>query len=91
MGVIINEFIVYILSYNFATHLTCLLTLTVYKYNELQVFGATQKLGCKANCKTPLFFTVYMKLLYEASNFYQGKTPSQNGILVKNKVFDKKD
>jgi hypothetical protein len=30
----------------------------MYKYGELQVFDITQKLSCKANCKTPLFFIV---------------------------------
>ncbi len=29
----------------------------MYKYGELQVFDATQKLSCKANCKTPFFFS----------------------------------
>jgi hypothetical protein len=28
----------------------------MYKYNELQMFGATQKLSYKANFKTPFFF-----------------------------------
>jgi len=28
----------------------------MYKYNELQVSNATQKLSCKANCKTPFLF-----------------------------------
>jgi hypothetical protein len=35
-------------SYNFATHVThviCSLALTTYKYSELQVFNATQKLS----------------------------------------------
>jgi hypothetical protein len=36
----------------FATHATCLLALTTYKDSELQVFGAIQKLSCKANYKT---------------------------------------
>ncbi len=79
------------MSYNFATHATCLLTLTVYKYNELQIFGVTQILSCKANCKTPLFFIVYMKLLCEASNSYRGEHHPKMGILVRNKVFDKKE
>jgi hypothetical protein len=45
-------------SYNFAIHATCLLAFTTYKYGELQVSNATQKLNCKANCKTPFFFMV---------------------------------
>ncbi len=43
------------MSYNYATHVTCPLALTMYKYSELQVSSATQKLSCKASCKTPLF------------------------------------
>jgi hypothetical protein len=53
-----NYTIVYMMSYNFIIHATCPLALIAYKYNELQVFGATQKLNCKANCKTPLFIIV---------------------------------
>jgi hypothetical protein len=49
---------IYTVSCNFATHATCLLEFMVYKYNKLQVFVATQKLSCKANCKTPLFLIV---------------------------------
>jgi hypothetical protein len=59
--------------------------------NELQMFGATQKLSCEANCKTPFFLIMYMKLICEASNFYQGEHNLKMGILVRNKVFDKKD
>jgi hypothetical protein len=40
------------LSCNFATHATCPLAFTMYKYNELQVSFAIQKLSCKASCKT---------------------------------------
>lgn len=43
------------MSCNFATHTICLLALTMYKYYELQVSNAIQKLSCKAICKTPLF------------------------------------
>jgi len=49
---------VYMMNCNCATHATCLLTFTSYKYNELQVSYATQKLGCKASCKMPFFFIV---------------------------------
>jgi len=35
---------------------TCLLTLIVYKYNELQMVIVTQKLSCKASHKRPFFF-----------------------------------
>jgi hypothetical protein len=34
---------------------TCPLTFTMYKYSELQMSFATQKLSCKASCKTPFF------------------------------------
>jgi hypothetical protein len=33
----------------------CLWTLTMYKYNEMQMSYATQKLNYKASCKTPFF------------------------------------
>jgi len=46
---------VYMVNCNFVTRATCLLKLTMYKYSELQVSVATQKLSCKANYKTPLF------------------------------------
>jgi hypothetical protein len=59
---------VYMVSCNFATNATCLLTFTVYKYNELKVSFATQKLSCKTNCKTPFFLIVfwicYMVMFY---------------------------
>jgi hypothetical protein len=40
---------------NSVIHVTCSLALTTYKYNELQMFGVTQKLSCKASYKTPFF------------------------------------
>jgi hypothetical protein len=46
---------IYVVSCNFAIHVICPLALTTYKYNELQVSSTTQKLSCKANCKTPFF------------------------------------
>ncbi len=49
---------IYIVSCNFVIHATCSLALTLYKYNELQVSGAIQKLSCKASCKTLLFIIV---------------------------------
>jgi hypothetical protein len=42
-------------SCNFPTHAICLLALMTYEYSELQVSFATQKLSCKASCKTPFF------------------------------------
>jgi hypothetical protein len=44
------------LSCNCVTHVICPLALMAYKYNELQMSFATQKLSCKANWKTPFFF-----------------------------------
>ncbi len=35
-----------------------------YKYNDLQMTGATQKLSCKASCKTPIFFMLIIKVEY---------------------------
>jgi hypothetical protein len=51
-------------SCNFATHATYPLELTLYKYIELQMFFATQKLSCKANCKTPFFLMVNLVLCF---------------------------
>jgi hypothetical protein len=58
---------VYTVSCNFVIHATCPLVLTTYKYNELQVSFATQKLNCKANCKTPLFYhsATYVHMLVD--------------------------
>ncbi len=53
------SYIVYTMSRISVTHATCLLTFTVYKYNELQVSFVTQKLSCKTICKTP-FFSQYV-------------------------------
>jgi len=50
--------IIYMVICNPTTHATCSLAFTTYKYNELQVSFAIQKLSCKANCKTPFFFIV---------------------------------
>jgi len=50
---------IYMLNCNFATHATCSLEFTTYKYNELQVFFVIQKLSCKANYKTPIFLIVF--------------------------------
>ncbi len=46
------------MSCNSTIHATCPLTLTTYKYNELQVSCAIQKSSCKASYKTPLFLIV---------------------------------
>jgi hypothetical protein len=45
----------------------CSLTLTTHKYNEFQVSFATQRLSCKANCKTPLFLIMFKCLLWNPS------------------------
>jgi hypothetical protein len=49
------SFIIYTMNCSSATHATYLLALTAYKYSELQVFGAIQKLNYKASYKTPIF------------------------------------
>jgi hypothetical protein len=54
------------MSYNFAIHATCPLALMAYKYNDFQVYGAIQKLSCKASCKTPLFLMVIIKVEHSA-------------------------
>jgi hypothetical protein len=46
------------MSWNSTIHLIYPLALTTYKYNELQMSDATQKLSCKASCKTPIFIIV---------------------------------
>jgi hypothetical protein len=51
------------MSCNFATHAICPLAFTAYKYSELQMFFATQKLSCKANCKTPFFLIMLIEEL----------------------------
>jgi hypothetical protein len=51
---------VYMVSCNFAIHAICLFTHMMYKYSELQMSSPTQKLSCKANCKTPFFFIVWV-------------------------------
>jgi hypothetical protein len=50
-------------SCNSIIHATCALTLAAYKYNELQVSYAIQKLNYKANCRTPFFLimNIYLK------------------------------
>ncbi len=46
---------IYTMSYNPTTHATCWLVFMAYKYSELQMSSTTQKLNCKASCKTPIF------------------------------------
>ncbi len=46
---------IYIVYYKFVIHVTCLLAFTTYKHSELQMSATTQKLSCKASCKTPFF------------------------------------
>ncbi len=50
---------------NFVIHETFPLTLTVYKYNELQLFGVIKKLSCQASCKTPFFHSdIYQQHIF---------------------------
>ncbi len=54
---------------NFTTHVICLLALMMYKYSELQVSSATQKLSCKASYKAPLFLIVICSLKFLINTF----------------------
>jgi hypothetical protein len=44
------------LSCTIATNATCLMQLTLYVYDELQVAIVIRKCGCKPNYKTSIFF-----------------------------------
>jgi hypothetical protein len=50
---------IYMVSYNFATHATYLLTFMVYKYSELQVSFATQNLVARPITIHNLFLIVF--------------------------------
>jgi hypothetical protein len=50
------NYTIYMVNCNFTTRVTCLLKLVAYKYSELQMSFATQKLSCKASCKTPFYY-----------------------------------
>jgi hypothetical protein len=54
---------IYIVNYNFATHATCSLEFMSYKYNELQMSVATQKLSCKASCKKHPYSSLWVWLI----------------------------
>ncbi len=43
------------MNYNFVIHAIYSIALTMYKYNELQVFGATKNLSCEASYETFFF------------------------------------
>jgi hypothetical protein len=69
------SFSVYMVSCNFATYVICPLALTTYKYNELEVSFAIQKLSCKANNKTTIFIIVSVETKYDIyANFTQNFT-----------------
>jgi hypothetical protein len=55
-------------NYNFVIHATCPLTFITYKYSELQVFIAIQKLSCKVSCKTSFFHSIR----YLGTNWFEG-------------------
>jgi hypothetical protein len=55
--------IIYTVNCNSTTHVICPLTLTTYKYDELQVVIATQKLSYKASCKRPLILIMCIIIL----------------------------
>jgi len=64
--------IVYMVSCNSVIHAICPLTFTVYKYNELEVSSAIQKLSCKASCKKPFFsHYVYRNEIWHLCEFYK--------------------
>jgi hypothetical protein len=52
---------IYMENYNFTIHAICLLSFMVYKYSDLQVSSAIQKLSYKVSCKTPFFLIVHAK------------------------------
>jgi hypothetical protein len=47
--------IIYMVNYSFVTHAIYSLALMMFKYNELQMSSALEKVSCKANCKIPFF------------------------------------
>jgi hypothetical protein len=49
---------IYMMNYNSIIHATCSLAFMSYKYNELQMSSAIQKLNRKPDCKTPFFLNV---------------------------------
>jgi hypothetical protein len=51
-------YIVYMANCNSAIHATCLLAFMAYKYNELQMFGATQNRVARPIAKHPFFLIV---------------------------------
>jgi hypothetical protein len=61
---------IYTASYNFATLATCLLTFIVYKYSELQMSFAIQKLSCKANCKNKPFSYSVLLPTYPSTSYF---------------------
>jgi len=77
--IVVMNYTIYIVSCNFAIHATCLLTLITYKYNELQVIIATQKLSYKANHKRPFFFIMCISypITFPSSRVLWSQVPSQ--------------
>jgi hypothetical protein len=63
-------------NYNSTIHAIFSLALTTYKYNELQVPFATQKLSWKVSCKTPFFFIMIQKNdIWDLVELLVGKKP----------------
>jgi hypothetical protein len=68
--------IAYMVSCNFTIHVTCLLTFTSHKYDELQMVIATQKLSCKVSYRKSSFhsdthsisFHYYNKKVHDFEN-----------------------
>jgi hypothetical protein len=69
-------------SCNSTIHATCSLTFMAYKYYELQVSSTTQKLSCKAGCKTPFLLIVLWDGFEHFQNYFHPKDSSEWIFLV---------
>lgn len=72
---------VYTMNCNFVIHAICSLTLKTYEYNDLQVSFATQKLCCKASCKTTHFFHSVWKTMH-CQKLLNSKSNSQKSSFI---------
>jgi hypothetical protein len=73
--------IIYMVSYNSTIHATCSLTLALYKYSELQMSYATQKLNYKANCKKIKFHNEYIYIMTEKISVNGFLNESKNNVV----------
>jgi hypothetical protein len=60
---------------NFATHATCPLALTTYKYNELQVSDATQKLNYRPKSQNAPFSYSEGRFMSFIASFILARVP----------------